>query len=65
MYIDGGHSYETVKHDYHKVKDSRIIVFDDVKIAGVYKFVHELKDQGIPVELVRTPSKHTWAVIRN
>ena len=65
VYIDGGHSYETVKHDYHKVKDSRIIVFDDVKIAGVYKFVHELMDQGVAVELVRTPSKHTWAVIRN
>lgn len=65
VYIDGGHSYDTVKHDYEKVKDSKIIVFDDVKIASVYKFVHELMDQGIQVELVRTPSKHTWAVIRN
>lgn len=65
VYIDGGHSYDTVKHDYEKVKDSKIIVFDDVKITGVNKFVKELTEQGINVELVRTPSKHTWAVVRN
>lgn len=66
VYIDGGHSYETVKHDYQMVKDSKIIVFDDVKIAGVNKFVNELIDQGINVEIIKTEiSKHVWAVIRN
>lgn len=65
VYIDGGHSYETVKHDYSMVKDSKIIVFDDVKISGVRQFVNELIDQGIDVEIVETPSKHVWAVIRN
>lgn len=65
VYIDGGHSYDTVKHDYSMVKDSKIIVFDDVKIAGVNKFVGELKTSGVEVELVSTPSKHTWAVVRN
>lgn len=65
VYIDGGHSYDTVKHDYSMVKDSKLIVFDDVKIPGVNKFVGELKESGIDVELVSTPSKHTWAVVRN
>jgi hypothetical protein len=65
VYIDGGHSYKTVKHDYSMVKDSKIIVFDDFKIAGVNKFIQELKESGIEVQIVTTPSKHTWAVIRN
>lgn len=65
VYIDGGHSYETVKHDYEKVKDSKIIVFDDLKIQGVRRVINEIKEQGIPVEIVSTPSKHTWAVVRN
>ncbi len=65
VYIDGGHSYDTVKHDYTMVKDSKIIVFDDCKIPGVYDNIQELISQGIDVEIVSTPSKHTWAVIRN
>jgi hypothetical protein len=65
VYIDGGHSYETVKHDYEQVKDSKLIVFDDVKITGVNKFVKELIDDGIQIEIVTTDSKHIWGVIRN
>ena len=66
VYIDGGHSYETVKHDYEKVKDSSIIVFDDVKITGVNTFIKELIADGVNVEIVNTVvSKHVWAVIRN
>lgn len=42
VYIDGGHSYETVKHDYNKVKNSKVIVFDDYQTQGVKKFVDEL-----------------------
>lgn len=42
VYIDGGHSYETVKHDYYKVKDSRVIVFDDYQTEGVKEFFDEL-----------------------
>lgn len=42
VYIDGGHSYETVKHDYYKVKDSKIIVFDDYQTEGVKQFFDEL-----------------------
>lgn len=65
VYIDGGHSYETVKHDYSMVKDSKIVVFDDVKTKGVNRCITELKEQRIDVDIVRTPSKHTWAVIKN
>lgn len=28
-FIDGGHSLETIKHDYESLKHSKIIVFDD------------------------------------
>tara|TARA_R110000824_G_scaffold150353_7_gene320947 strand:+ start:264 stop:815 length:552 start_codon:yes stop_codon:yes gene_type:complete len=70
VYIDGGHSYETVKHDYEQVKDSKLIVFDDVKINNVNKFVKELIAEGIQIEIVnerrdRNNSKHIWGVIRN
>jgi hypothetical protein len=48
------------------VKDSSIIVFDDVKIIGVNKFINELIASGVNVELVDTiVSKHVWAVIKN
>jgi len=41
-------------------------VFDDVKITGVNKFVKELSNQGINVEIVKTKtSKHVWAVVKN
>lgn len=65
VYIDGGHSYETVKHDYSMVKDSKLIVFDDYKIPEVNKFVTELQKSGINIQIIKTPSKHVWAVIRN
>jgi hypothetical protein len=50
VYIDGGHSYSTVKWDYEQVKDSKIIIFDDtypMKFPGVAKFIEELKTSGI------------------
>jgi len=65
VYIDGGHSYETVKYDYSMVKESKLIVFDDCKIPGVRKVINEIKESGIDVEMVTTPSKHIWAVVRN
>ena len=52
VYIDGGHSYSTVKWDYEQVKDSKVIIFDDtypVKFPGVAKFIEELKTLRIPV----------------
>jgi len=49
VYIDGGHSYNTVKFDYSKVKDSKVIVFDDYQTPGVKQFFDELvKENKIP-----------------
>lgn len=53
VFIDGGHSYSTVKYDYEQVKQSKIIIFDDTyenKFPGVAKFITELRQLGIPVE---------------
>ena len=47
------------------VKDSTLIVFDDVKIKAINVFIKELIAEGVDVEIVRTESKHIWAVIRN
>jgi hypothetical protein len=52
VYIDGGHSYPTVKWDYEQTKDSKIIIFDDtypVKFPGVAKFIEELRSTGINI----------------
>ena len=45
VYIDGGHSYETVKHDYSKLKESKLIIFDDYQTEGVKLFIDELFDE--------------------
>lgn len=42
VYIDGGHSYDTVKHDYNNVKHSKVIVFDDYQEEPVKEFVDEV-----------------------
>lgn len=36
-YIDGGHSTDTVLHDYSMVRDSSVIVFDDFQMETVRK----------------------------
>jgi len=53
VYIDGGHSYSTVKWDYEHVKKSKIIIFDDtypVKFPGVAKLIDELKEQNLNIK---------------
>ena len=32
-FIDGGHSVETIRHDYEKLRGSKVIVFDDYYTA--------------------------------
>lgn len=32
-FIDGGHSVETIRNDYDKVKESKVVVFDDYYIV--------------------------------
>ena len=52
VFIDGGHSYSTVKWDYEQVKDSKVIIFDDTypaKFPGVAKFIEELRILGMPI----------------
>ena len=44
-YIDGGHSYETVKWDHEQLKDCNIIVFDDSDLTGVNRYLWEIKDR--------------------
>jgi len=44
-YIDGGHSYETVKWDHKQLKDSKVIVFDDSDLEGVNQYLWEIKDK--------------------
>lgn len=45
VYIDGGHSYTTVMHDYSMVRGSRVIVFDDLNLSGVEMAVKEIQSQ--------------------
>lgn len=58
VYIDGGHSYETVKHDHNKVKTSKVIVFDDYQTSGVKQYVDELIKSNKLVE-------YTWDQVFN
>lgn len=41
VFIDGGHSYDTVKFDHSKLIQSKIIVFDDYEIPDVQKYFDE------------------------
>lgn len=44
-YIDGGHSYETVKWDHQQLKECDVIIFDDADLQGVNQYLWEIKDQ--------------------
>jgi hypothetical protein len=63
VYIDGGHSTESVLHDYSMVKDSKVIVFDDYQMESV---VDALKIIGITdqVEIIEL-GKTKQAIYRN
>jgi hypothetical protein len=61
VFIDGGHSYDTVKHDYSMVKDSRIIFFDDYNLPGVKQFCDEIG----AINLMPYESKRKLAYIYN
>lgn len=65
VYIDGGHSYETVKHDYSKVKDSKVILFDDCQEPTVFKFTEELRSKGVKLSYIETGTLHKWGLIVN
>ena len=64
VYIDGGHSYETVKHDYNMVKNSKIIVFDDYNIKGVKEAVDEI-GKGYLLKEFDDWKKKVWVIIND
>lgn len=61
VFIDGGHSYETVKHDYEKIKNSKIIFFDDYDMEPVRRLCEEIG----AVNLIKVESKKKLAVLIN
>jgi len=63
VYIDGGHSYETVKHDYLMVSKSKLIIFDDANLPGVKRFLEELSATTEINYIV--DKKRIWGIIRN
>ena len=66
VYIDAGHSYDSVKHDYEMVKESKIIVFDDYCMPGVNQLIKEIEQSGIVVECFdNTDTSRAVAVVRN
>jgi hypothetical protein len=64
-YIDGGHSYETVKWDHQQLKDCDVIVFDDTDLEGVNKYLWEIKDQYKLYELYSDPGGSKQVAIIN
>ena len=67
VYIDGGHSYSTVKWDYEQVKDSDIIIFDDtypVKFPGVAKLIEELREHGVDVQEIIERNKNDKTIMQ-
>lgn len=70
VYIDGGHSYETVMHDYSMVKDSTVIVFDDYQISEVKIAIDEIKSNliekysMIELSMPERPKRKQLAMIR-
>jgi len=61
VYIDGGHSYETVKHDYSMLKDSKIIIFDDYNLPDVQEAVNEI-GKGFELEFEHRKNRK-WVII--
>ena len=58
VYIDGGHSYNTVMHDFMMIKGSKAIVFDDYQIAGVHRAVDYISQANSDYMTIRLPSRH-------
>lgn len=64
VYIDGGHSYETVKHDYNMLRESKIVIFDDYNLPGVQQAVDEI-GLGYQLEFNTPRGKNKkWVIIK-
>ena len=64
-YIDGGHSYDTVKWDHQQLKDCDVIVFDDTDLEGVNRYLWEIKDQYKLYEIYSDPGGSKQVAIIN
>lgn len=64
VFLDGGHSVETIRGDYEAVKGSKVVVFDDYYVSGAdttkYGCNEVVKD--IPHELL--PKVDTFGELR-
>lgn len=58
VYIDGGHSLETVMHDFTMICSSRAVVFDDYQIPGVRQAVDQISQNNPDYMTIRLPTKH-------
>ena len=58
VYIDGGHSYQTVMHDFSMVRGSKVLVFDDYQIAGVKQAVEEIRATNTDYSVMPLPMRH-------
>jgi len=65
VYIDAGHSYESVKHDYEMLKESKIIVFDDYDMPGVKQLLDEISVIKKIEYTQNTEHSRAVAIIRN
>lgn len=65
VYIDAGHSYESVKHDYEMLKESKMIVLDDYIMPGVKQLLDEISIDKKIEYTENTDESRAVAIIRN
>jgi uncharacterized Rossmann fold enzyme len=60
VFVDGGHSVETIRGDYEAIKGSACIVFDDYYVAGVDTAKHGCNEllKSLPHELMPRVDTH-------
>ena len=54
VFVDGGHSYKTVKHDYDMVKESKIVLIDDTDLEEIKRLVDEIEKDKEPNTIIKT-----------
>lgn len=66
VYIDAGHKYESVLHDWNMVNKSKMIVFDDYVLPGVKKVLDLHVSPNNAIEYIPfTDESRAVAVVRN
>ena len=54
VFVDGGHSYKTVKHDYDMVKESKIVLIDDSDLEDIKRLIDEIEKDKEPNMIIKT-----------